>query len=520
MRPPFHLPTVSLTSRRTEHPTRQRPTPNANVVCFDRLAFRIIPTSLNRRMTRSPDAPLVFEPARSLPSPGYAEHFGFARAPFDSISDTRFIYPGRAYASIQAEILEALKRREGLVVLTGGSGTGKTTMYRSLLHALPPPTYVSEVVDPFLTPEDLLKQILIDLGVLPSEAVGTDTNAGATYHDLILMVRRFLEGLLSTSARVIVVIDDAHQLQPRVLGQLRALANIQTSAGKGPQILLVGQPALDGLLEHPDVRQLNERVVRRCHLPPLTRDDVLPYIQHRLAASMDAPRTSGAEPLAHGGRDQLALAAPANVSIGRAALRRLISLSGGIPRTLNLLCDRALEVAFEQLTHEISPAVVRESAKRVGLRPSPVDRLHTRTAALPLAISVLAILVAGLWAVKPLLTRTRVPAAPIPAPSEPVQSTSPATAGQAQNVEPLQTADSFAIVVASFKSRERAHDTVTTITQLGLPAFAREDGGWHVVLVGPYVTSIEAGDALTQIPHRAFPDAHILKEAVVQTSAQ
>ena len=100
------------------------------------------------------------------------------------------------------------------------------------------------------------------------------------------------------------------------------------------------------------------------------------------------------------------------------------------------------------------------------------------------------------------------------------QSTSPATAGHAQNVEPLQTADSFAIVVASFKSRERAHDTVTTITQLGLPAFAREDGGWHVVLVGPYVTSIEAGDALTQIPHRAFPDAHILKEAVVQTSAQ
>jgi general secretion pathway protein A len=385
---------------------------------------------------------------------------------------------------------------------------------------------VSEIVDPFLKPEDLLKQVVIDFGVLPSEAVGADSSAVRSYHDLIMMVRQFLEGLQSASARAIVIIDDAHQLQPQVLAQLRALANLQTGTGKSPQILLVGQPGLDTLLRHPDVRQLNERVVRRCRLPALTRDEALPYIRHRLAAASDATRAPRSDTLNPRAVDQVTLAAPGGVSIPRRSLMRLMSLSGGVPRTLNLLCDRALEVAFERQTYEISPAVVRESANRVGLRMSLVDRLRARRASLLLAVTLVSILAAGLWTVRGF---PRPPglrgigssrAAAIPSSSEPDRLTPPASDRRARHVEPLETADSFAIVVASLKSRERADEAVAALTHLGLPAFVRDNAEWRVVVVGPYVTSGEAGDALTRIPRAEFPGARVQKQAVAQASAR
>ena len=471
-------------------------------------------------MTRSPDAPLAFEPGRPSPPPAYAEHFGLARAPFDSTSDPQLLYQSRSYGSVQAQLAEALKRRETLVVLTGRTGTGKTTLCGALVHGLPPPTFISEIVNPFLASEDLLKQILIDFGAVSSDAAAVDKLASLTGHDLLLALRRFLEGS-PASARAVIVVDDAHQLQPRVLRQLRSLANIHTTSGKALQILLVGQPELNALLQHPEVRPLNERIVRRCQLDPLTPNEVLPYVEHRLAAAVARSDAVG------GPFSELTFDSSTNVTIRRAAWKHLASLSQGVPRALNLLGDRALDVAYERATHDIDRDVVAEAAKRLGLRLPFALRLRARTVGVLATIAVVGLTSAGLWmaarstwrpdvrwlstlttriAARPKNVAAAPPAAPrLATPAGPAQ-------GEPPKVEVLETANSFALLVASLKSRKNADETVTALAALSLPAFVRADGAWYLVLVGPYITSTEANDALERIPRRRFPDAHMQRQ--------
>lgn len=482
-------------------------------------------------MTRSPEeAPLAFDSGRPSPPPIYAEHFQLQRAPFDSTPESRFLYPGRSYTSVQSQVVESLRRREGLVVLTGATGTGKTTLCRAIVRALASPTIVSEIVNPFLTSEDLLKQVLVDFGAAPSDSAGFDRLAGMSGHDLLLAVKRFLE-TLPVSARAIVVIDDAHQLQPRVLGQLRALANIQTSAGRSPQILLVGQPELDLLLRHADVRQLNERVVRRCGLEPLAPDEILPYIAHRLAAAT-VSRLPEPDSLTLGAAEPRADEVSINVTIKRGGLTYLASLSRGVPRALNLLGDRALDVAYEQRTHDISRHVVSLAARRLGMRVPVAVRFRTATAGLLIAALAVAVVSAGVWAASRLAwpptlpfitTRTTTPAperSPAPAIAPAAEPPAPAARlpTELRAVDPLETADSYVVVVGSFKGRKSADEAAAGLTAMSLPAFVRADGEWHLLLIGPYVTAVEANEAAARVSGRKFPDAHVQRQTVPQPS--
>lgn len=489
-------------------------------------------------MTRSFDRTLLFRPERSSSLyPGYVEYFALAQPPFDSAADSRFVYPCRSYAAVRAQLLESLQRREGLVVLTGASGTGKTTLCRSVASALPCSVFVSDVVDPFLTPDDLVKQVLIDFGVLSSETVGAGSSAGISYHDRVLMLRHFLEGSQPEAARFIIVIDDAHQVQPRVLAQLRALINLQEGTDKSLQVVLVGQPSLDLLLQQPEVH-LAERVVRRCHLGGLARDEIHAYIQYRLAAARPAPRSSSMDDLSQPD-SQPVDDATLDIAIRRAALTLLAALSGGVPRTLNLLCDRALDVAFEQRTHEIGPAIIKKAARRLNLPIPFVRRVDVRYVTLALGIVVLTTIAGGLWTSRrvwfPRLNvlntsapqRQSLPALLPPAPV----ATGPARVETAPSglvsagkeilrVEALETADSFTIVVASFKSQQNAAETVAELTDLDLPAYVRDDGVWRVVSVGPYFSMDEATDALKRIPTRKYAGTHIRKQAAAHNTRQ
>jgi general secretion pathway protein A len=303
---------------------------------------------------------------------GYEPFFGLNEAPFSIAPDTRFLFASASFSAALSQLGHSLDRREPLVVVTGEIGTGKTLLCRAMLQQLRRKTFLSVVNDPFLERDDLLKQLLQDFGVIGKDrAKLTDT----TRHDLIEALHAFLRSLRAITAHAVVIIDEAQHLQPDVLEQIRLLSNIDDERGTLLQIILVGQPELESLLSRPDLRQLQQRVSRRLRLEPLTREEVNKYIDHRLglARAGTASRVPGAAELT------AALAewsgTNAAVEFTPDAVHALSELSGGLPRLINLLCDRSLEEACALRLRVIDVPLVQKAARALGVTqqaaPSP-----------------------------------------------------------------------------------------------------------------------------------------------------
>jgi general secretion pathway protein A len=233
------------------------------------------------------------------------------------------------------------------VVITGDIGTGKTTLCRALLDQLDRRTFTALVLNPFISEEDLLRLILQDFGVVSREEIRRGRLNGVTKQELINTLNEFLLALLPIGGNALLIIDEAQNLPVQVLEQIRMLSNLETDTEKLLQIVLVGQLNLQNLLRSPQMRQLDQRVSIRYQLRPLTLEETASYVAHRLT-------------IAGGG---------SAVSFTPKALQRVHRLTSGIPRLINLLCDRALLAGFSVRTNRIGPDLVDRAAHTLDLQP-------------------------------------------------------------------------------------------------------------------------------------------------------
>jgi len=414
---------------------------------------------------------------------GLQDHFGLAERPFGLGPDPRFLYHSPSYTGTLRDVLRALQRREGLVLVTGPAGTGKTMLCRTLLQQLDTPVCVSVLLDPCVTFEGLLRHMLDDFGIV------FPASPPPSRPELMKALQRFLASLVSAGAYAVLVIDEAQDLAPEVLEQIRLLLNLETDRAKLLQIVLIGQPRLGELLAAPAMRQLAERIACRSMLAPLGRSEVVQYIEHRLAVAQELIPLSGAVLLQDddGGAYRVA----SNVSFTPSALRRVAELSRGIPRSINQLCDGALDVGYDSRRHTIDARMVRTAARRlaIGPAPAPMPGVARRVA----AAAALAFAAAGFGTWTWAGDRGAAP----PPPSAPAVFTkaAPALGPFPAAVALLPLADGFHLKVASFDARSPAAALAVRLDAAGLPAFSRAEGRFHHVVVGPYLSEAEARDA-------------------------
>ena len=283
----------------------------------------------------------------------YEEYFGLVEKPFSLTPDPKYLFRSETHAGAFELLQYAIRRREGFIAITGDIGTGKTTLCRALLETIDRNTFTALVLNPFLSEEDLLKLVLQDFGVVSREQVRQGRLNGVSKQELIDSLYDFLLALLPLKGSAVLIIDEAQNLPLKVLEQLRILSNLETDKEKLLQILLVGQLELQSLLRTPELRQLDQRISIRYELKPLSRDETASYIRHRLSVA--------------GGS--------ASLAFDPAAIDCIYKCSGGIPRLVNLICDRALFGAFAAQTSQVSRDIVGRALETLNLRPAPAPKL-------------------------------------------------------------------------------------------------------------------------------------------------
>jgi general secretion pathway protein A len=291
----------------------------------------------------------------------YEDYFGFTEKPFSLTPDPKFLFRSESHASAFELLQFALRRREGFMVVSGDIGTGKTTLCRAFLEQVDRRTFTALVLNPFLSEDDLLRLILQDFGVVSRDEIRRGRLGTVSKQELVETLNDFLLSLLPLGASAVLVIDEAQNLPLHVLEQIRILSNLETDKEKLLQIVLVGQPNLQTLLRSPELRQLDQRVSIRYGLKPLARDEVRDYIVHRVGIA--------------GGTSA--------VHFTPRAVERMHRYSGGIPRLINLLADRALICAYSERTGRIVPGIIDRAAESLDLRdrtPGFLRRVRQRLA--------------------------------------------------------------------------------------------------------------------------------------------
>jgi type II secretory pathway predicted ATPase ExeA len=285
---------------------------------------------------------MAFQPQADALS--YENFFGLTEKPFSLNADPRFLYHSPSHAATFENLLGGIRRREGLLVLTGEIGTGKTMLCHAVLRNLGRKTFSSFVRDPYVSREDLLKMLLIDFGVMSIQDLMTGPLQHASRTELSYLLSGFLESLAPLGAFVVVIIDEAQNMSLPLIEETRILSD--SFGGKGHlQIVFVGQPELHAKLKLPEMRQVDQRVCGYNRLDPLSHDAVAGYIQHRL--------------LVAGGRRERVLFSPDAIDI-------LHLRSGGVPRLINRICDRALHLAHRRAAASVNREILETALIDLG----------------------------------------------------------------------------------------------------------------------------------------------------------
>lgn len=271
----------------------------------------------------------------------YKEYFGLKENPFSIAPDPRYFYMSKGHGEALAHLVYGTNTDGGFILLTGEVGTGKTTVCRCLLDHLPENAEVAFILNPKLTVEELLATICDEFGISYPEGNTSNKLFVAAINDYLLDAHE-------KGKRAILVIDEAQHLTIDVLEQIRLLTNLETNQRKLLQIVLLGQPELRRLLVQPQLRQLNQRITVRYHLAPLLKEEIVAYVNHRLSVAGFV-------------RGQL---------FSKKPLSELYRLTGGIPRLINIICDRALIGTFVQGKDRVDNKTLLTATREVSGKKS------------------------------------------------------------------------------------------------------------------------------------------------------
>ncbi len=266
----------------------------------------------------------------------YREFYGLLRRPFEMTPDPAFLYLGDAHREGLATLVYGVQARKGFVLLTGEVGTGKTTLLHALLSQLDPDTLSAFIFNPRLEPLDFFRMLFDEFGI---------EKPCTTKAEYLLTLNRFLIERLEKDEPTLLIVDEAQNLSPEMLEEIRLLSNLETPTSKLIQIMLVGQPELWDMLARPELRQLRQRIVLRHALRPFGPGETRDYVEERL-------RLAG-----YTGKG----------IFKKAALAELHARTGGIPRLINIVCDGALLLGFGREKAVLSAGEIREVADDLGL---------------------------------------------------------------------------------------------------------------------------------------------------------
>jgi general secretion pathway protein A len=265
----------------------------------------------------------------------YLSYFGLSDNPFSIAPNPDYLYMSPRHKEALAHLIFGLRESGGFVMLTGEVGTGKTTVSRKLMQQLPENTQVAMILNPTLSALELLGTICNELGI--------------EYKRKHASLKYFTDQILAKLANnhehginTVLIVDEAQHLLPEVLEQLRLLTNLETNREKLLKVVLIGQPELQQLLKRNELRQLAQRITARYHLLPLSSSEVGSYIAHRLSV------------------------ANGDVSVfSKATIRAAFDITGGIPRVINLLCDRALTLTFTKQLQVVPQHIFIAAAQQI-----------------------------------------------------------------------------------------------------------------------------------------------------------
>ncbi|MFA6920642.1 MAG: AAA family ATPase [Gallionella sp.] len=358
----------------------------------------------------------------------YQSYFGLTEAPFSIAPDPRYLYMSQRHQEALAHLLYGVNGGGGFVLLTGEVGAGKTTVCRCLLEQIPESCDVAYIFNPKQTATELLSTICAEFGI----DCPPDNTSVKVFVDCI---NAYLLDSHARGRHTVLIIDEAQNLSSDVLEQMRLLTNLETNQRKLLQIILLGQPELAEMLTRPELRQLAQRIIARYHLGPLSRQEVTAYVRHRLAVA--------------GTQRQLF---PASL------MGRLYRLSCGIPRIINVLCDRALLGAYVQGRDRVDRATLMQAAREV---------LHN-----PATRSMLRPLLAILLASAALAAAQYLPAAPAvvtTAPVRPVVAVIPSTLEWTASEPVTQSyAKAYAALFRTWGADFQGHDECRQAETMGL----------------------------------------------------
>jgi general secretion pathway protein A len=264
----------------------------------------------------------------------YLEFYGLSQAPFDITPNPRFLFHSSKHREAFNHLLYGIRERKGFVQLTGEVGAGKTTLCRALLEQLDSNYSTALILNPVLNPDEMMKAIALEFGL---DVKGKDRL------ETVSAIAEFLLNQIEAGRETVLIIDEAQNLTEELLEQVRLLSNIEMDDRKLLQIVLLGQPELRDRLNSPRLKQLRQRITVRFHLAPLTRVEVAQYIRHRLQVS--------------GGQANPAFTLP--------AVWRIFNYSGGIPRLVNAVCDKALLASFVKRSKRISFSMVGRAIREL-----------------------------------------------------------------------------------------------------------------------------------------------------------
>jgi general secretion pathway protein A len=407
----------------------------------------------------------------------YTSFFGLSEKPFAITPDPRYLFLSERHAEALAHLLYGINESGGFIQLTGEVGTGKTTVVRTLLSRIPQHADVAVILNPRITPTEFLLSICEELGV----------EIGATERDsvksMVDALNRRLLAAHSEGRRVTVIVDEAQNLSPSVLEQVRLLTNLETPTQKLLQIILIGQPELAEMLDRNELRQLAQRITGRYHLSPLSREETRDYVRHRVrVAGVSADLFT------------------------KGALREIHRLSGGIPRIVNVVCDRALLGAYTRELRSVNAALIRRAAGEVYGRRYFPRWASWLTAGLTVAVIAAAIYIPWhLWLPAPAVAAHAPPVVPASAVSPGPASTAAPEAPPASVSPPAPNLDALLAANAA------------TTTEAG--AFRRLLALWGTALTGdqdPCGQASKAGLACLD-QHGSWAQVRMLNRPAVLT---